>query len=424
MPPRPATPRMRCPANSSPSCSAGTEPLYMKVRRRRATPGIRRGGYPRAVDARFERHSHGRVGGGGARRGGAARAPAPWPHAARRHRRCGHGAVCAGRRDPALARSRRRGGVSADERLRGQLRDAARRPRAPGGARAGALSDRRRSRPRPGRAARAAAAARLRAARGRAAVGRRAGARVVPLAVVRRAARDRRLPAAASARAVRERRAPDVRGVRPRTDRLLGGPDGAAVVRRAGRRAGNVEAVRAAHDARARRGILEGRVDAALRCSGRESARRHALAALRDIGDGRAPARRRRPATGRAGVDVRARARPRARVPRRALRDRSPRRAGARRGRAPPRATGGPRAARGLAHGPAARGTGARMSPAPVDVPNPRSAEDADDEEMPRVVITRRRALLFGLFVLVAIAFLYYGLPKLAGLSKTWKRLG
>ena len=64
------------------------------------------------------------------------------------------------------------------------------------------------------------------------------------------------------------------------------------------------------------------------------------------------------------------------------------------------------------------------MSPAPVDVPNPRSPEDADDEEMPRVVITRRRALLFGLFVLAAIAFLYYGLPKLAGLSKTWERLG
>jgi uncharacterized protein (TIRG00374 family) len=64
------------------------------------------------------------------------------------------------------------------------------------------------------------------------------------------------------------------------------------------------------------------------------------------------------------------------------------------------------------------------MSRAPVDVPNPQSPEDADDEEMPRVVITRRRALLFGLFVLAAIAFLYYGLPKLAGLGKTWKRLG
>jgi uncharacterized protein (TIRG00374 family) len=64
------------------------------------------------------------------------------------------------------------------------------------------------------------------------------------------------------------------------------------------------------------------------------------------------------------------------------------------------------------------------MTSAPVDVPDPRSPEDADDEEMPRVVITRRRALLFGVFVLAAIAFLYYGLPKLAGLGKTWKRLG
>jgi uncharacterized protein (TIRG00374 family) len=64
------------------------------------------------------------------------------------------------------------------------------------------------------------------------------------------------------------------------------------------------------------------------------------------------------------------------------------------------------------------------MTSAPVDVPNPPSPGDADDEEMPRVVITRRRALLFGLFVLSAIAFLYYVLPKLAGLSDTWQRLG
>jgi uncharacterized protein (TIRG00374 family) len=64
------------------------------------------------------------------------------------------------------------------------------------------------------------------------------------------------------------------------------------------------------------------------------------------------------------------------------------------------------------------------MSSAPVDAPNPQPQESADDEEMPRVVITRRRALLFGLFVLSAIAFLYYVLPKLTGLSETWQRLG
>jgi putative heme transporter len=64
------------------------------------------------------------------------------------------------------------------------------------------------------------------------------------------------------------------------------------------------------------------------------------------------------------------------------------------------------------------------MSSAPVDVPNVKPPEDADDEEMPRVVITRRRALLFGLFVLSAVAFLYYVLPRITGLSETWQRLG
>lgn len=47
-----------------------------------------------------------------------------------------------------------------------------------------------------------------------------------------------------------------------------------------------------------------------------------------------------------------------------------------------------------------------------------------EDEEMPRVIITRERALLFGVFVASAIAFLYFVLPKLAGLGDTWHRLG
>jgi uncharacterized protein (TIRG00374 family) len=63
------------------------------------------------------------------------------------------------------------------------------------------------------------------------------------------------------------------------------------------------------------------------------------------------------------------------------------------------------------------------MSSAPVDAPNPPPPEDPDDDEMPRVAITRRRALLFGVFVLASVAFLYYGLPKLAGFSDSWKRL-
>ena len=51
-------------------------------------------------------------------------------------------------------------------------------------------------------------------------------------------------------------------------------------------------------------------------------------------------------------------------------------------------------------------------------------ARSHHDEEMPRVVITRERALIFGLFVASAVAFLYFVLPKLAGLGDTWHRLG
>lgn len=60
---------------------------------------------------------------------------------------------------------------------------------------------------------------------------------------------------------------------------------------------------------------------------------------------------------------------------------------------------------------------------APIDVPNPEAGEDADDEEMPRIQISTRQALAFGLFVVSAIALLYIVLPKLAGLKKTWHRL-
>ena len=48
-------------------------------------------------------------------------------------------------------------------------------------------------------------------------------------------------------------------------------------------------------------------------------------------------------------------------------------------------------------------------------------AEDAD-EEMPKLALTGRRLLFFALFVASAIAFLYFVLPKLAGLQDTWNR--
>ena len=65
------------------------------------------------------------------------------------------------------------------------------------------------------------------------------------------------------------------------------------------------------------------------------------------------------------------------------------------------------------------------MTSAPVDVPNAPQPEDADDEEMPRVVITRERALIFGVFVLSAVAFLYFVLPNITGgTSESIKNLG
>lgn len=45
------------------------------------------------------------------------------------------------------------------------------------------------------------------------------------------------------------------------------------------------------------------------------------------------------------------------------------------------------------------------------------------DEEMPRVLFTRRRAVAFGLFMLSAIGFLYFVLPKLAGAGSSVRRL-
>jgi uncharacterized protein (TIRG00374 family) len=51
-------------------------------------------------------------------------------------------------------------------------------------------------------------------------------------------------------------------------------------------------------------------------------------------------------------------------------------------------------------------------------------AGQAAREEMPRVPVTRRNVLVATLFVASALAFLYFVLPKLAGLSETWDRLG
>ncbi|MEA2228026.1 MAG: putative heme transporter [Solirubrobacteraceae bacterium] len=62
------------------------------------------------------------------------------------------------------------------------------------------------------------------------------------------------------------------------------------------------------------------------------------------------------------------------------------------------------------------------MSGASAETPSPPFA-DQHDEEMPRVEMTRRRVLLAVTFIVVLVAFLYYGLPQLAGLDSTWQRI-
>ena len=49
------------------------------------------------------------------------------------------------------------------------------------------------------------------------------------------------------------------------------------------------------------------------------------------------------------------------------------------------------------------------MTVEPEDVElDPRLQEEDDDEDMPRVAITREHMLIFGLFVVSALAFLYF----------------
>jgi uncharacterized protein (TIRG00374 family) len=55
--------------------------------------------------------------------------------------------------------------------------------------------------------------------------------------------------------------------------------------------------------------------------------------------------------------------------------------------------------------------------------PRAPGTDPSDDEEMPRVRLTRRSLLAAIVFVIAAIAFLYWGLPRLAGLKNTWRRV-
>ncbi|HKG37781.1 MAG TPA: lysylphosphatidylglycerol synthase transmembrane domain-containing protein [Conexibacter sp.] len=46
-----------------------------------------------------------------------------------------------------------------------------------------------------------------------------------------------------------------------------------------------------------------------------------------------------------------------------------------------------------------------------------------DEEEMPRVALTRRRVILFAVFVLASIAFLYFVLPQIGGVKDAYERV-
>jgi uncharacterized membrane protein YbhN (UPF0104 family) len=56
------------------------------------------------------------------------------------------------------------------------------------------------------------------------------------------------------------------------------------------------------------------------------------------------------------------------------------------------------------------------------DDPGVGAAPRQDTDEMPRIAITRDRAIVFGIFVASAVAFLYFVLPQITGLKGTWDR--
>ena len=72
---------------------------------------------------------------------------------------------------------------------------------------------------------------------------------------------------------------------------------------------------------------------------------------------------------------------------------------------------------------------GERLAPAEPEEPGEAAAQGhqpvqhVGEDEMPRVRLTRRQLLAFGLFAVSIVAFLYLVLPKLAGVSQDVKRI-
>jgi putative heme transporter len=62
-------------------------------------------------------------------------------------------------------------------------------------------------------------------------------------------------------------------------------------------------------------------------------------------------------------------------------------------------------------------------STAPIDGSQGIAEPEHDDEEMPRVTLTRRRTIAFVVFVLASIAFLYFVLPQIGSVKEAWGRV-
>ena len=384
-------------------------PLYSKRRPRSdASPG----GPPRAdiLAASMRGPSAIRAAAWGAvvrRRGRAARPPPPSPPAARGHRRRRRGAAravawpCARSqaRDVAVVRACRCTPTSRPTRCPTTIPSACARGCAcdyPGA---------RRPRDRPRRAARPAAAARASRARGRAAA--RAEQVLVwchwlwffvPHGTV---AYLLAAPPRPASRAARRRSTRSSTSGSSATGRCPTAPPWYAAEQGV---LGADASRAAADDARARRGVLEGRLGPSLRCPGRQPSRRHALPALRDIRDGRP-----RPQRRRAGRRARWAGPTRSRWASRSstwasttsstslaglalaegVRRQRHRAAPALRAREPRRSSG---SRRGRTHERRRPSTSATST----------QPQDADDEEMPRVGHHARAGVLgFGLFVVV-----------------------
>lgn len=71
----------------------------------------------------------------------------------------------------------------------------------------------------------------------------------------------------------------------------------------------------------------------------------------------------------------------------------------------------------------AARSRLQEPSTAPLVEPAATGAGVHDDEDMPRVALTRRRVILFAVFVFASIAFLYFVLPQIGGVREAYERV-